>query len=148
MRRFASGVAVATTVVDGDRFGITVGSLVSLSLDPPLVGISVGHNSSFHEPLRQAGRFALSLLAGDQEGLAQHFGRSGVPPLALWSGMRLRESALQEPLLDDALAWLECRTRAECEAGDHTIFVGDVLRVELGREAPALVYVGSEYRPA
>ena len=148
MRRFASGIAVATTAVDGDRFGITVGSLVSLSLEPPLVGISVGHNSSFHEPLRQAGRFALSLLAGDQEGVAQHFARSGVPPVALWTGVALRETTLAEPLLADALAWLECRTSAECEAGDHTIFVAEVLRVELGRAAAALVYVGSEYRSA
>ena len=146
MRRFASGVAVATTAVDGDRFGITVGSLVSLSLEPPLVGISVGHNSSFHEPLRQARRFAVSLLAGDQAALAQHFGRSGIPPVALWAGVALRESELAEPLVADALGWLACRTVGECDAGDHTIFVGEVGSVTPGRDAAALVYVGSEYR--
>ena len=148
MRRFAAGVAVVTAEVDGQRFGITVGSLVSLSLEPPLVGISVGHASSFHEPLRDAGRFAVSLLAGDQEALAQHFGRSGVPPLALWRGIEVRESGDGEPLLADALAWLVCRTVAEHPAGDHTIFVGEPLSIELGRTGSALVYVGGEYRAA
>ncbi len=146
MRRFASGVAVATCEVDGMRYGITVGSLVSLSLEPPLVGISIGHDSSFHTPLREAGGFALSLLGGDQRALAQHFARSGTPPLVLWQGIALREPERGTPLLADALAWLECRTRAECEAGDHTFFVADVLSIELGRDDRALAYVGGEYR--
>ncbi|HEY8725286.1 MAG TPA: flavin reductase family protein, partial [Gaiellaceae bacterium] len=55
MRRFPAPVAVVTTGVDGERFGLTVGSLVSLSLDPPLVGISIGKDSSSHEPIRRAG---------------------------------------------------------------------------------------------
>ena len=148
MRRFAAGVAVVTAVVDEQQFGITVGSLVSLSLEPPLVGISVGHASSFHEPLRNAGRFAVNLLAGDQDALAQHFGRSGVPPLALWRGVELREAPGPEPLLAGALAWLVCRTTAEHPAGDHTIFVGKPLSIELGRAGSSLVYVGGEYRAA
>ena len=146
MRRFAAGVAVVTAELDGQRFGITVGSLVSLSLEPPLVGISVGHASSFHEPLRQAGRFAASLLAGDQEAIAQHFARSGVPPLALWAGVELRDAEVPEPLVARATAWLVCRTLADHAAGDHTIFVGEVLSVELGRDESALAYVGGEYR--
>jgi flavin reductase (DIM6/NTAB) family NADH-FMN oxidoreductase RutF len=148
MRRFAAGVCVVTAKVDDQRFGVTVGSLVSLSLEPPLIGIAIGHQSSFHEPLRLAGRFAVSLLAADQERLARHFARSGVPPVALWAGIPTRASALAEPLLADALAWLECRTRAQHEAGDHTIFVGDVLSTELGREADALVYLRGAYTGA
>jgi flavin reductase (DIM6/NTAB) family NADH-FMN oxidoreductase RutF len=145
MRRFAAGICVVTTSVDGQRFGLTVGSLVSLSLEPPLVGIAIGHQSSFHEPLREAGRFAVSVLAGDQDRLARQFARGGVPPLALWTGVPLRETELAEPLLADCLAWLECRTRAEHEAGDHTFFVADVLASELGRDGAALVYVRGEY---
>jgi flavin reductase (DIM6/NTAB) family NADH-FMN oxidoreductase RutF len=145
MRRFAAGICVVTASVDGHRFGLTVGSLVSLSLEPPLVGISVGLQSSFHEPLRAAGRFAVSVLAGDQDRLARHFARSGVPPVALWAGVPLRETELAEPLLADALAWLECRTRAEHGAGDHTFFIADVLSTELGREGEALAYLRGDY---
>jgi flavin reductase (DIM6/NTAB) family NADH-FMN oxidoreductase RutF len=148
MRRHAAGVCVVTVAVDGERFGLTVGSLVSVSLEPPLVSVAIGLSSSFHEPLRAAGGFAVSLLAADQERLAQHFGRSGMPPLALWAGVESRESGGPEPMLAGALAWLRCGTRAEHRAGDHTIFVADVLSAELGREERALVYVRGGYSPA
>jgi flavin reductase (DIM6/NTAB) family NADH-FMN oxidoreductase RutF len=145
MRRFAAGVVVVTIDTDGLKQGLTVGSLTSLALEPPLVGMSIGHQSSLHEPLRRAGRFVVNVLAGDQDWIAQHFARS-VPPLVQWNGIPTRPSALPEPLIDGALAWLECQTRSEHEAGDHTIVVGDVLSIELGRLAPALVYVESVYR--
>jgi flavin reductase (DIM6/NTAB) family NADH-FMN oxidoreductase RutF len=146
MRRFAAGIAVVTFVADEQQNGLTVGSLVSLSLEPPLLGISIGLDSARHEPLRDSGRFAVSMLAGDQQAVAQHFARSGIPPVALWSGIALRESEHPEPLIDGAVAWLGCVTRAEHWAGDHTIFVGEVEWIELGRDAPALVYYRSEYR--
>ncbi len=146
MRRFASGIAVVTIDDEGQKLGVTVGSLVSLALEPPLVGISIGHQSSIHEPLRRAGRFVANLLAGDQDAVAQHFARS-VPPIAQWSGARLRRTELREPVLDGVLAWLECRIAQECRAGDHTFFVSEVVSVELGRDAAALVYLAGAYRP-
>jgi flavin reductase (DIM6/NTAB) family NADH-FMN oxidoreductase RutF len=146
MRRFATGIAVVTFVADEQRKGLTVGSLVSLSLEPPLLGISIGLDSARHEPLRDAGRFAVSILAGDQEAVAQHFARSGIPPVALWRGIPLRDSEHPEPLIDGAVAWLGCATRAEHWAGDHTIFVGEVEWIELGRDAPALVYYHGGYK--
>jgi flavin reductase (DIM6/NTAB) family NADH-FMN oxidoreductase RutF len=146
MRRFAAGIAVVTFVAEGERNGLTVGSLVSLSLEPPLLGISIGLDSARHEPLRDAGRFAVSILAGGQEAVAQHFARSGIPPVALWRGIALRESDHPEPLIAGAVAWFGCVTRAEHWAGDHTIFVGELEWIELGRDAPALVYFQSEYK--
>jgi 3-hydroxy-9,10-secoandrosta-1,3,5(10)-triene-9,17-dione monooxygenase reductase component len=146
MRRFAAGIAVVTFVLDGERNGLTVGSLVSLSLDPPLVGISIGLDSARHEPLREAGRFAVSILAGDQQAVAQHFARSGIPPVALWTGIALRETEHPEPLIEGAVAWLGCVTRAEHWAGDHTLFVGEVEWIELGRDAPALAYYRGDYK--
>ena len=147
MRRFPSPVAVVTTVLDGERFGLTVGSLVSLSLSPPLVGISIGKESSSHEPLRRAGGWAASLLSSAQAHLAQHFARSGIPPVALWVGVDVRDSA-RGPLVADALAWLECHTVSEHEAGDHTIFVGEVESTALGTNSQGLVYRGGTYHPA
>jgi flavin reductase (DIM6/NTAB) family NADH-FMN oxidoreductase RutF len=145
MRDFPSGVAVLTVDLEGERLGLTVGSAVSLSLEPPLVGVSVSRQAAMHELLRGAGGFALSLLAGDQEVVAQHFAR-GVPPFAHWHGIATREGAAGAPLLDGALGWLECRLEAEHPAGDHTLFVGEVLSVEAGRRAPALVYAGGRYQ--
>ena len=146
MRRFPAPVAVVTTVFDDERYGLTVGSLVSLSLEPPLVGISIGRDSSSHEPVRRAGRFAASLLSGEQAELARHFARSGIPPIALWTGIDVRESE-SGPLVEGALAWLECRTWAEYNAGDHTIFVGEVVNGDLGAAGSGLVYRLGTYFP-
>ena len=135
-----------TVEVDGERLGLTVGTLVSLSLEPPLVGTAIAREAAMHELLRQAGGFALSLLGSDQEAVAQHFAR-GVPPIAHWHGIAHREGSAGAPLLDGALGWLECRTWAEYEAGDHTLFVGEVLECELGAASPPLVYLDRRYRP-
>jgi flavin reductase (DIM6/NTAB) family NADH-FMN oxidoreductase RutF len=143
MRRYPSGIAILTL---RRPFGVTVGSLVSLSLEPALVGVALGKDVQAHELVRDEGGFALSVLAADQERLAQHFARS-MPPIALWEGVVTREGA-RGPLIDDALVWLECSVHSEHDAGDHTFFVGDVERTELGRERPALVYVRGGYAAA
>lgn len=144
MRGFPAGVAVLTVDVEGERIGLTVGSVVSLSLEPPLVGVAVSRQAAMHELLRRAGAFALSLLAGDQEAVAQHFAR-GVPPFAHWHGIRTREGARGAPLVEGALGWLECRLAGEHEAGDHSLFVGEVVSAEAGRSGAALVWVGGGY---
>jgi flavin reductase (DIM6/NTAB) family NADH-FMN oxidoreductase RutF len=145
MRRVPAGIAVVGVDADGTRLAVTVGSFVSLSLDPPLVGVAVGRNLALHELLREAGGFSVSVLRGEQESLAQHFAR-GVPPIALWSGIALRERE-GAPQLADALGWLDCRVWAQYPAGDHTLFVGEVVDIELGEPGTALVYVESAYRP-
>ena len=99
MRRFPHGVAVLTVDAEGERLGLTVASLVSLSLEPPLVGVAVSRQAAMHELLRRAGGFALSLLAEGQDWLAQHFAR-GVPPIAMWDG--IETSGEGAPLLDGA----------------------------------------------
>src|SRR6476659_631082 len=99
MRRFPAPVAVVTAAVDGERFGLTVGSLVSLSLEPPLVGISIGKDSSSHEPIRRAGGWTASLLGAGQTQVAQQFARSGIPPLELWVGTNMRDGA-RGPLVE------------------------------------------------
>jgi flavin reductase (DIM6/NTAB) family NADH-FMN oxidoreductase RutF len=147
MRRFPAPVAVVTTRVDDERYGFTAGSVVSLSLDPPLVAVSVGIESSSHEPMRRAGGFTISLLSEHQVEVAQHFARRGIPPVVLWQGTKVREGE-RGPLVEDALAWLECRTWAEYHAGDHTLFVGEVESLELGTRGRGLVYRDSTYHSA
>lgn len=143
MRRFPSGVVVLTADADGDRIGLTVGSLVSLSLDPPLVGVSIGRDLATHGIVRAAGSYAISILAAEHEHLARRFA-SGMPPIALWEGVATRPGELA-PLLEDALGWLECRVTAAHDVGDHTLFVGEVVAAEAGADGRALAYRQSTY---
>jgi len=125
-RRWPAGVSVVVAEVDGRRAALTVSSLVSLSLEPALVGISISLQASLHELLRKADEWAVSILAGDQDALAQHFARS-VPPIALWNGVAVRDD--DPRLLESAAGWLVARTVAEHPTGDHTFFVGESVSI-------------------
>ena len=146
MRRYPFGVCVVTVDLEGERLGLTVASLTSLALEPPLVGISVARQAALHELLRSAGRFAVSLLAAGQRDLAQHFAR-GVPPIALWHRVPLRPDG-HAPLLEGAVGWLECDVDAAHATGDHTFFVGRVVRAERGPGESPLLRLDGDYRSA
>ena len=146
MRRFPVPVAVVSVEVEAQAIGITVGSLVSLSLEPPLVGISIGRQQAAHELIREAGGFSVTLLAEEQEDAARHFAR-GAPPIVLWDRVRRRPGRFA-PLLEGGVGWLECALWADYPAGDHTIFVGEVVAAEVGVDGRGLVYRESGYHPA
>jgi flavin reductase (DIM6/NTAB) family NADH-FMN oxidoreductase RutF len=142
-RRWPAGVSVVVAEVDGRRAGLTVSSLTSLSLEPRLIGISIALDASLHEQLREAGEWAVSMLSGEQEELAQHFARS-VPPIALWNGIGVRED--DPRLLTGAVGWIVARTVDQIRTGDHTLFVGEIQSIEEGRSDTSLAYVHRGYR--
>jgi flavin reductase (DIM6/NTAB) family NADH-FMN oxidoreductase RutF len=146
MRLFPTGVAVVTVDANGRQIGLTVASLVTLSLEPPLVGVAVSRQAALHELLRESGAFAVSLLAAGQEAVAQHFAR-GVPPIAMWAGMEV-EPGEGPPLLAGAVGWLRCRVAGETGAGTHTFFVGSVESAVPGTAEPPLVRLEGGYRSA
>jgi flavin reductase (DIM6/NTAB) family NADH-FMN oxidoreductase RutF len=142
-RRWPAGVSVVVAEVDGRRAGLTVSSLTSLSLEPRLIGISIALDASLHELLRESGEWAVSMLSGEQEALAQHFARS-VPPIALWNGIEVRED--DPRLLTEAAGWIIARTIDQVPTGDHTLFVGEIQSIEEGTAETSLVYVHRGYR--
>ena len=140
-----SGVSVVTVDSGGPRVGLTVATLVSLSLEPPLDGFAISRQAALHELLRESGRCAVSLLAVDQQELAEHFAR-GVPPIGMWQGVASHAGVHGAPLLDGALGWLECRVVDELPTGTHTFFACEVVRAEPRRDDRPLVRLGGEYR--
>ena len=143
-REVPSPVSVVTVDVAGQATGLTVDSMVPLSIEPPLVGIALRHHAALHELLREAGAFAISVLAAGQEHLAQHFAR-GVPPIGLWTGVETAKGELGAPLIAGALGWIECSLASELEVGDHTFFVGAVSSVRRGPGREPLIHVGGGY---
>jgi flavin reductase (DIM6/NTAB) family NADH-FMN oxidoreductase RutF len=135
-------VSVVVAEASGRKAGLTVSSLVSVSLAPPLVSISIAREASIFEVLDEAGGWGASILSGDQAHLAQHFSRS-VPPLVQWDGIPAR--ADQPLLLEDAVGWILADTIDRVELGDHVIFVGAVSSIEPGPGQGSLVYVDRRY---
>ena len=145
--RFPAGVAVVTVDTGGQALGLTIGSLVRLSLEPPLVGFAVSREAALHELLREARACSVSLLAEGQDALAEHFAR-GVPPIGMWDGVATEPGESAAPLLAGALGWLECPVRDEVGVGTHTFFVCEVTSVRAGSGARGLVRVRGGYASA
>jgi flavin reductase (DIM6/NTAB) family NADH-FMN oxidoreductase RutF len=126
MGHWLTGVAiVAARHADGRPCGMTANAVTSLSLEPPLLLVCIERAADTHDCIRDAGSFAVSVLARGDEALARRFAVlaagdrfAGVPFLAAGSG---------SPILEAALAWIDCRLAAVHPGGDHSIFVGEVL---------------------
>jgi flavin reductase (DIM6/NTAB) family NADH-FMN oxidoreductase RutF len=137
--RFATGVAVLTTRgVDGEPTGTTVNTLTSVSLSPPLVLICLDRQHDSHAALSGAECFALNILANDQEELSRRFAAED----RHFQGVGYRLSDSSVPLLDGALAYIECELEKQVEAGDHTVFFGRVVGGEVAERRPLLYYRG------
>jgi flavin reductase (DIM6/NTAB) family NADH-FMN oxidoreductase RutF len=135
--RFATGITVVTTEVDGMVHGMTVNGFMSVSLHPPLIVVSVGHQTRLHELLPHSSRYGVSILSEGQLPLSNHF--AGRPDDTLEIPFIRKH---ETPLLDGAVAHMAARVVDAHEAGDHTLYIGEVeyLQYEDGR--PLLYYAG------
>jgi flavin reductase len=138
------GTCVVAVDAEGRRLGLTVDSLVGLSLDPPLIGFAVANDCPLLELLPVAGGCAISILAGGQEWLADYFAE-GARPIAMWHALAVETGAVGAPLFVGALGWLECSLLDVVDLGGSTLNLLAVRRVESGTEAPALVRACGAY---
>lgn len=142
MRNFASGVTIVTTAVDGQRYGMTATSFSSVSLDPMLIQVCLDKESRTHDAVKQVGTFAVSILGAEQEQVARSFSTKGIDRFEDCSHA---DGSLGMPLIDGAIASLECRVSDEIDGGDHTIFVAEVLEGNHFEGAAPLVYFQGSY---
>ena len=139
--RFASGITVVTTRDAEQRdVGMTVSAFCSVSLVPPMVQVCVDHAASLYAALVGNARYGVSILAAEQEALSRRFATAESTRRFDGIGYRRGESGVL--LLDDALAHLECRIVARHDAGDHTMFVGEVESATARSARPLLYYRG------
>jgi 3-hydroxy-9,10-secoandrosta-1,3,5(10)-triene-9,17-dione monooxygenase reductase component len=138
--RFATGVAVITSAGPGGPGGMTANALCSLSLDPLLALVCFENRARTLPIVREAGRFALNLLAADQEQLAGVFA-SKLPEAEKLQGVahRLHHGV---PVIEGSLAWAICELQESLAGGDHTIVIGRVTDLGLGDGEPLLWYSG------
>ncbi|WP_106803690.1 MULTISPECIES: flavin reductase family protein [unclassified Pseudomonas] len=141
---YASGITVITSHVDGEPIGFTCQSFYSVSVSPPLVSFSVMSSSASYPRIRQAGRFAVNILSGEQVTISNQFARRGTDK---WHGVEWQASPLGNPLLGGSLHWLDCEIHAEYAAGDHLIVIGEVKALNLQETAATqpLLYFKGQY---
>ncbi len=146
MRRVPSPVTVVTAAAYGEMRGITIGSFTSVSLNPPLISFNVAQQARMYPLLLAARHFAVHILGAEQVPLSRRFAESGLSNSEQFEGLAYRLSPEGTPLLEGVLAVLHCRTYRTLEAGDHTIFVGEVIEIETLADGPPLVYYNRAYR--
>jgi len=135
---FATGVTVITTEADGVIHGMTANAFMSVSLEPPLVAVSVDHRATLHKLLPQTGRYGVSILQREQEFLSNHFAGFGDESIDVPFTRRQ-----EYPLVDGAMAYLVTRVVDAHPAGDHTLYIGQVEYLESNSGDPLLYFLGN-----
>ena len=140
MGRFATGVTVVTAADAGgiDR-GMTVSAFASLSLEPPLVVMCIDKTASMYDTLMEGEFFAVNILASTQEEIARRFAATGAQQ---FEGIGYTKGDNGAPLLNDVLAYVECRRLTSNVAGDHGLIIGETLNASLRDARPLLYYRG------
>lgn len=141
--RFATGVTIASVVDDnGTAHGLTVSSFTSVSLEPPLLLICLGHEVTMIEAFRRASHFGISVLREQDRELSTRFATKGHER---FNGIGWHRGTTGVPLIDCALAAFECSVHQRFTSGDHDILVGRVVEARV-EDGPPLIYFASRYR--
>lgn len=143
MGHFATGVTIITTRdIDGKPYGLTANSICSVSLSPPLMLACVDKRAESHPAFQRSRLFAINMLGLEHEDLSRKFALSGGDKFV---GVRHRTGVTGVPVLEDVLGIVECRVVADHDAGDHTIYLGEVEHLEASEGDPLLYFQG-KYR--
>jgi len=142
MSHFASGVTIVTTSHEGRPYGMTVASFASLSLHPPLVLVCIERSVKTHDAIAAAGKYGVSILSSAQADISTKFASRSDDK---FTGVELVPGEHDVPLIAGALTAIECRVYDRLPGGDHTIFIGEVLKIHTTDGDP-LIYFRSGYR--
>jgi flavin reductase (DIM6/NTAB) family NADH-FMN oxidoreductase RutF len=147
---FATGIAVATARNGSlGPFGLTINSLTSVSLEPPLLLFCLDKSAQLHDAFCRSKFFAVNMLAEGQENISRHFAdrHHHAAPKNMWAKKQKEGPQKDCPILRGTLGWALCRKYALYKGGDHTIFVGEVvgLHKRAGTKEP-LLYFHGRYR--
>lgn len=151
MRNFATGVCVVSTYTDAPagrvHNALTVNSLTSLSLDPPLVSISIRLESSFLDELMESGVWAVSVLDDGGEDLARIFARPEPERRASLRSLPTEPGSATGAVILDGTAWLECRYHQHVVTGDHVLVIGEVVGLGADHSRSSLVFLHGGFHP-
>ena len=145
MGRFTTGVTLITTRLGDELHGMTANAVTSLSLDPMLVLVCVDKTADTHDILSKAGVFAVNILNKAQAEISNRFAKKEFDGAHGLDDLPHGFALTGAPIIEGALAYLDCRTITEHHGGDHTIFIGDVVEARELSEGEPLVFYRGKY---
>lgn len=144
---FATGVTVVTTRGEEHAYGMTANAFSSVSLDPPLVLVCVISQSEGSAHIQRNGCFAINILAEEQEPISRYFASRDRPRgRDAFREVPHRLATSGSPVIEGAIGYLDCRLHATHAAGDHEIFIGEVLELGFEADGSPLIFHGGRYR--
>lgn len=146
MRQWTTGVTLVTSHDRGHPHGMTVTSFTSVSLQPPIILVSLEKSSRTHGMVQKEAAFVVAVLAQDQRDLADRFAGRVPDSDDRFAGVDYHPAASGAPIPLGSLAYLDCRVAGTYSAGTHTLFLGEVIAGEVLREGPPLLYYNRDYR--
>ncbi len=146
LSRFASGVTVVTTMSDGKAHGLTVSAFTSVSADPPRILVCLGRETRSRPMVERSGVFAVHILGSEHARMGMRFAKMLPDIEEPFEGLEYRTEATGAPILDDCLAWLDCKVDSAIEVGDHTVFVGAVEALGVASEGWPVLYYDRNWR--
>ena len=145
MGHFATGVTVVSTRRGDEFYWMTANAVASLSLHPPLVLVAVDHRALMHEHLLESRFFAINILSEEQEALSRRFAMRGPKE---WSDVKLTTAVTGAPIIEGAIAYVDCKLAEVLPGGDHHIFTGEIVAGDVREGRPLLYYQGNYARLA
>ena len=142
MGHFATGVTVVTTATRDEVRGMTANSVTSVSLEPLSVLVCVNRDAITYRILSASRVFCVNILTEQQEALSRACARPDTPEAAL-QGVPFRRGVTGAPVLEQALAYLDCRVVAATEFGTHTVYFGEVVDIDAFEGRPLMFYRGA-----
>lgn len=146
MSQFTTGVTVVTTRVGQAVHGLTVNAFCSVSCEPPLLLVCIHNDAYSREVILRSECFAVNILSQEQEDVARRFSTAALNADERLGDLQYRNAVTGAPVFKGVVAWLDCRLEAAYPAGDHTIFLGEVLAIGRRDDLDPLVFFRSQYR--
>lgn len=146
MRNWATGITIVTAAHEGTQHGMTVSSFTSLSLEPPLISVSLYQTSRTHGLVSASGHFGVTILADDQEEISNRFAGRIPDTDDRLAGLDLETLVSGAPLITGGLTFFDCRVSQSIPVGTNTLFIGEVLGARSIDEGDPLIYFDQKYQ--
>jgi flavin reductase (DIM6/NTAB) family NADH-FMN oxidoreductase RutF len=145
MRAWTTGVAIVTSIYEGQQYGMTVNSFTSISLEPPLISVALKQLTHTHELIEKSGMFSVTILTSRQKELSDRFAGKLPNITDRFAGMQTETISLDSPVFKDGMAYFDCRVVSSMPVGENTLFVAEVLDARGEGQGKPLVYHNRQY---